>query len=179
MYLQKDNRECLGKIYGIIIFITFAAPFGYLLYKNRDILNLNIIVCYFGGMCILAGAIMFMIWPKSLTPALLLFPGLAEQGMMLLLYLDIKLKNGLFMMACLILIAAFCIAGIRHLKLHLSDKELAALDPVPEEFKTYEYMDPRYSVQDPVAAKPINERKKEEAATVVDIRSARKPPMAG
>jgi hypothetical protein len=177
MYLQKENRECLGKIYGIIIFITITVPFGYLLYKNRDILNLNIIVGYFGGMFILAGAIMFMLWPKSPAPALFLFSGLAEQGVMLLLYLDFKLKYGVFMMASLIIIVAFCISGIRHLKLHLSDKELAALDPVPQEFKTYEYMDSRYSVQDPVAANLINERKKEATATVVDIRSARKPPM--
>ena len=179
MHLQKENRELLGAILGFIIIIASGAVFGYILYKNWDLLNINIILSVIGGMLILAGTVLFMIWPKTYFPALLILVGLTEQAIMLLIFLDIKFKYGGMMMIGLSVLIIFCILGIIQQKLHLSDEELAKLEPVQWEFKTYEYHDPRYNVQDPVAAKLMKEREEEEAAKVVDIKTAQKPPMAG
>jgi len=173
MHMQMDNRELLGKIFGTIIVIATGAVFGSLAMGNRNLLNINILLSIIGGVMILTGTVMFMIWPKSYYPVCLLLLGIGEQAAMLLVYLDIKLLWEGVMIAGLVMVVLFCFAGIRHLDLHLSDEELEEQYPEPRVISPYEIPDNRYCVQVGRAAKPVQD------GEVVNINTARKPPMSG
>ncbi|MBN1495028.1 hypothetical protein JW911_04845 [Candidatus Peregrinibacteria bacterium] len=133
MYLQKENRQMLACIFGIIIFLAVGIPFGWLVYKHWEVLNLMIKFCFLGGMVMLLGGVLFMVWPESYFPILLLFVGLAEQGLMLLIYLDVKLTHGAAVVLGISAIVAFCLTGIVKLKLRLSDSELQKEETAKEQ----------------------------------------------
>jgi hypothetical protein len=173
MHMQMEYRVLLGKIFGTIIVIATGAVFGSLVLGNRNLLNINILLSVIGGLMILSGTVMFMIWPKSYYPVCLLLLGIGEQAAMLLVYLDIKLLWEGVMIAGLVVVILFCFAGIRHLDLHLSDEELDEQGHEPHVISPYEIPDSRYCVQEGRASNL------KQNGEVVDINTARKPPMSG
>jgi hypothetical protein len=173
MYMQRENRELLALVFAVTIVLATSLAFGYLLYKHSEIVNLSLIFCVVGGLVILTGGVLFMVWPESYMPGMLILAGISEQALMFLIYIDVKLKyTGIIMIALLVLVL-LCFFGLKELKLRLSDKELEMLES-PNEFKGYVYeREGTYTVL------PAKDTAK---AEVIDIKTAlekRSPPAAG
>jgi len=129
MYMQRENRAMLAQAFATIIVVVTSTAFGYLLYRHFYALNINIILSVVGGLILLTGGVLFMVWPESYLPVMLLLAGLGEQAAMFLIYIDIKLKyTGMILLGLLVLVL-FCFLGLKELKLHLSDKDLQELEP--------------------------------------------------
>lgn len=92
--MNMEKRTLVAGILGVFAFLAVCAATGYIIIKYYHLLNAMIALTITGALFILAGMLCFMIVRSSYMPAVLILAGLAQQGLILFIYLKIKLAWG-------------------------------------------------------------------------------------